>query len=240
MMRIALYLSALALAACSVDPGSDRAGALAGGIAINSVRFLPIGSAYVLKDSATPVAFLGYHAGYLCSRFLKLGLQLAPGGLTLTYRPDTQVRLPASDECALDSGSRDTIATHVFSEGAIISLVNTLGEVTDAATLVSGKMGTDSLLFYPDSGGTFSMGNFTYLDSVSPGVGELRDSLLPPCRYLNSADREQIKGDTVLIRFSWVDFDPTGEGSCSGEPHFDSTKVMPHLALRMAVPGTAK
>lgn len=235
-----LAVIAVALVACSVDPGTDRAGTLASDIRIDSVRFLPLGSRFVLRDSATPIAFLGYHAGYVCSSFLRLGLTDVPAGLPPAYRPQTQVRLPASDECPLDSGARDTAASHVFSEGSLIRLANTAGEVTDAATPVYGKPGSDSIRGVPDSGGTLSIGNVTYRNSGATGAGELILDSLPPCRYLNTADSEKPNGDTVLVRFSWVDFDPTTTDACDGPPHGDSSAVLPHHALRMAVPGTAK
>lgn len=240
MMRRALLLSILALAACSVDPGTDRAGAVADGIAIDSVRFLPIGSRFLLRDSAVPIAFLGYHAGYVCSRFLRLGLEDAPSGATPAYRPDTRVRLPASDECALDSGGRDTVVTHVFSGDSAVRLANPLGTVTDAALPVPGKMGFDSLRGLPDSLGILSNGNVTYRDSAATGTGELRLDSLPRCRYLNSADREKSKGDTLIVRYSWVDLDSTQVDYCRTSAGSDSSSVRPHRALRMMVPTTAK
>jgi hypothetical protein len=241
MIRRALYLSGLFLAACSVDPGADRAGAVADGIAIDSVRFLPIGSRFVLRDSASPIAFLGYHSGYVCSRFVRLGLQDAPSGVTPAYRPETQVRLPASDECALDSGGRDTTVTHVFSEESLIRLANPLGQVTDSALPVPGKLGFDSIRGLPDSTGALSIGNVLFRDSAASVTGELRIDSLPQCRFLNSADWEKSKGDTVLIRFSWVDLDPAAVAdACQGPLHSETSAVWPHRSLRMAVPQSAK
>jgi hypothetical protein len=241
MIRRALYLSAIVLAACSVDPGSDRPGTLAEGIAIDSVRFLPIGSRFVLRDSASPIAFLGYHAGYVCSRFLRLGLADALAGVTPAYRPETQVRFPASDECALDSGGRDTTVAHVFSGEALIRLANPLGQVTDSALPIPGKMGFDSIRGFPDSTGALSIGNVTFRDSTASGIKEVRIDSLPQCRFLNSADWEKSKGDTVMIRFSWVDLDPAAVAdACQGPLHSDSSVVGPHRTLRMAVPITAK
>jgi hypothetical protein len=225
-------LLALALAACSVDPGADRAGTVAAGIAIDSVRFLPFGSRFVLRDSASPVAFLGYHAGYLCSRFLLLGLADAPAGDPPAYRPDTRVRLPASDECALDSGGRDTTAAGIFSGGALVRLANPMGVVTDSALPVPGRLGYDSLRGIPDSSGALAAGNVLYRDSAAAGP-ELRIDSLPACRYLNSADREKRK-DTLLVRYSWVDLDPASQAdSCRGLPHSDRAAVQAHRALRM-------
>jgi len=241
MIQRAIYLSGLLLAACSVDPGADRAGALAEDIAIDSVRFLPIGSRFVLRDSASPLALLGYHAGYVCSRFLRLGLQDAPSGVTPAYRPETQVRLPASDECALDSGGRDTVVTHVFSDEALVRLANPLGQVTDSALPIPGKLGFDSIRGLPDSVGALSIGNVTFQNSTASGTGDLRIDSLPQCRFLNSSDWEKSRGDTVLIRFSWVDLDPAAVvGSCQGPLHSDSSAVRPHRSLRMAVPQSAK
>ncbi len=241
MIRRALCLSGLLLAACSVDPGADRAGAVAEDIAIDSVLFLPIGSRFVVKDSSSPIAFLGYHSGYVCSRFLRLGLQDAPSGATPAYRPETQIRLPVSDDCALDSGGRDTTVSHVFSEEALVRLANPLGEVTDSALPVPGKMGFDSIRGLPDSSGALSIGNVLFRDSAALATGALRVDSLPQCRFLNSADWEKSKGDTVLIRFSWVDLDPSAvDDACQGPLHSDSSAVRPHRSLRMGVPQTAK
>lgn len=241
MILRALYLSGLLLAACSVDPGADRPGAVAEGIAIDSVRFLPIGSRFVLRDSSSPVAFLGYHSGYVCSRFLRLDLQDVPSGVTPAYRPETQIRLPTSDDCPLDSGGRDTTVTHVFSDEALVRLANPLGQVTDSALPVPGKLGFDSIRGLPDSSGVLSIGNVLFRDSAAAAAGELRIDSLPQCRFLNSADWEKSKGDTVLIRFSWVDLDPAGVAdACLGPLHSDSSAVRPHRSLRMAVPPIAK
>lgn len=238
MMRFVPLLLGMALAACSVDPGADRTGALADGIAIDSSRFLPLGSRFVLRDSAAPIAFLGYHAGYLCSRFQRLALQDAPSGATPAYRPETQVRLPAADECALDSGGRDTVVTHSFSEGTLIRLANPLGQVTDSALLVSGRFAADSIRGLLAADKSLSAGNLTYRDSGSLGTPELRADSVPACRYLNSADWEKSKGDTLTVRLTWVTLDPAASpDSCRGPVHSDASPVRPRRLLRMGNAG---
>jgi hypothetical protein len=241
MIRNAFILTGIALAACSVDPGTDRAGTVAEGIAIDSVRFLPIGSRFVLRDSATQVAFLGYHSGYVCSRFLRLGLEDAPSGAVPAYRPETRVRLPGSDECALDSGSRDTVAPHVFSEGAIIRLANPLGVVTDSATSISGRLEADSMRGVLGADKSLSKGNLTYNDSGSSGSPELHADSVPACRYLNSADWEKSTGDTITIRLTWVTYDPVVYADvCQGPVHPVVSDVHPRRELRMRHPTASR
>lgn len=235
MKRGLLCALAVFAAACSVDPGQDRAGAEAAGIRIDSVRFLPFGSRFVLADSATDVAFLGYHAGYVCSRFLELGLADAPTGAVPAYRPVTRIRLPGGGECPVDSGGRDTVAAHVFAAGALIRLADVSGRVTDSALLVRGRIAYDSIVGVPDSAGkSFAAGKIAYRDG-GPGLpGELSADSVPACRYLNSADREPGSGDTLKIRYTWVTLDPSASpDSCRGPARPVAAPVRDHRELRM-------
>jgi hypothetical protein len=230
---LALSLALLA-AACSVDPGEDRAGTVATGIAVDSVRFLPFGSRFILRDSAVPIAFVGYHAGYACSRFLELGLKDEPEGNPPAFRPSTRVRLPGDDECALDSGARDTSAFHVFREGDSIRLATPAGIVTDTAKLVAGRPDSNSIQGVPDSNRTFTVGKLTYRDSTAMGKVLYADSV-PACMYLNSAEWAKGAGDTLAIRITWVVLDPeSAPGACEGFSHDDTIPVLPRRSLRMA------
>jgi hypothetical protein len=234
----ALALAAV-IAACSVDPDLDRAGTIANGIAIDSLRFLPLGSQYVLRDSASPIAFLGYHAGYVCSRFLDLGLQAEPQGTPRAYRPATRVRMPAGDECPLDSGARDTSATHVFAEGDSVRLATPAGTITDAAKLVSGRPDSSSIRGVPDSNRVFTAGKLTFRDTSALGRVLIADSL-PACLYLNSADWKKGGGDTITVRITWVTVDPgSGPGTCAGTGLSDTIPVLPRRALRSGSGGPA-
>jgi hypothetical protein len=240
--RVGLSLIAVALSACSVDPGTDRTGTLVAGIQVDSVRFLPIGSRFVLRDSATSIAFLGYHAGYVCSRLLRLGLADAPGGVPPAYRPETQVRLPASDECALDSGARDTTASRVFSiADDTLRLANPAGKVTDSALLVSGRLEKDSLRGVPDSNGTFTVGKLAYAKSDSASGPVLTADSVPACIYLNSAEWEKGKGDTLTVRYTWLFLDPADSpDSCQGPTHDEVLTILPRRFLRMNGPSAAQ
>jgi hypothetical protein len=229
MKRTVFAALGLAAAACSVDPGQGRAGTVATGIAIDSVRFLPFGSRFVLRDSAAPIAFLGYHAGYVCSRFLDLGLKDEPEGEPLAFRPSTRVRLPGEDECALDSGGRDTSAVHVFRDGDTIRLANSAGKITAKAELVSGRLDSNTIRGVPDSNGIFTVGKLTYRDS--PAAGKLLDAdSVPDCMYLNSAEWAKGAGDTVAVHLTWVTLDPEASaGGCEGA-RTDQILVLPKRA----------
>jgi len=232
---VGLSVIAVALSACSVDPGTDRTGTLVAGIQVDSVRFLPIGSRFVLRDSAASIAFLGYHAGYVCSRFLRLGLADAPGGIPPAYRPETQVRLPASDECALDSGARDTTASHVFASSEdTVRLANSADTVTDVAVLVSGQFKLDSLRGVPDSNSIFTVGKLTYAKSDSAAGPVLTAYSVPACIYLNSAEWEKGQKDTVTVRYTWLFLDPADSpDSCQGPTHDEVLPILPRRFLRM-------
>jgi hypothetical protein len=237
MKRFGFAALALAAAACSVDPDLDRAGTIANGIAIDSVRFLPFGSRFVLKDSASPIAFLGYHAGYACSRFLELGLGTGPEGAPPAYRPSTRVRLPAGDECPLDSGARDTSATYAFKDGDTIRLATPAGTITDSARLVAGRLDSSSIRGVPDSNRVFTAGKLTYMDSSAHGRVLVADSV-PDCMYLNSADWEKGSRDTVTVRITWVTVDAgSGPAGCADTAASDTIPVLARRALRHGTGG---
>jgi hypothetical protein len=232
-MRIAFAGLALAAAACSVDPGQDRAGTVAAGIAVDSVRFLPIGSRFVLRGSETGVAFLRYHAGYVCSRFLAAGLSEGAEGEPPAYRAALRVRLPASDECALDSGRYDTSVTRIFREDGLVRLANAAGKVTDSAPAVVGRLDSVSIRGVPDSNKAFTSGKLTYRDSSARGRTLSADSV-PECTWLNSAEWSKGTGDTVEVRLTWVTVDPAADPEeCEDAPHFDERAVLPRRALSL-------
>jgi hypothetical protein len=240
MKRTAFAALALAAAACSVDPGPDRPGTIANGIAVDSVRFLPFGSRFILRDSAVPIAFLGYHAGYVCSRFLELGLKDDPEGSPAAYRPSTRIRLPGDDECAVDSGGRDTLATHVFRVGDSIRLADPAGKITDVAELVSGRLDSNSIRGVLDSNRTFTVGKLTYRDSTAAGSILEADSV-PACMYLNTAEWSKGAGDTVVVRMTWVILDPGSEpGDCAGPARSEQIRVLPRRPWPRGAAGAAE
>ncbi len=234
MIRYAFAAFALMAAACAVDPGQERPGTVVNGIAVDSVRFLPYGSRFILRDSAAPVAFLGYHAGYVCSRFLEMGIKDAPEGEPAAYRPATRISLPGNDECALDSGGRDTSAAHVFRAGDSIRLATPAGKVTDSARLVAGRMDSNSIKGVPGKDRSFSVGKLTYRDSSASGKVLEADSV-PACMYLNTAEWAKGTGDTVAIRMTWVMVDP--ESDPNGCAHPARAERIPVLPQRAWPPG---
>ena len=235
MRRIlAAFALVSAVAACSVDPGPDRTGTVVQGIRVDSLRFLPFGSRFVPRDSSVRIAFIKYHAGYVCSRFLDLRLDDGPSGDPPAYRPYTRVSLPGSEECAIDTGGRDTIGFHVFAGDSLARLANSSGKVTDMALVVAGRLDADSIRGVLGADRAFSAGNLTYRDSSSLPGPELKADSLPACRYLNSAESEKSGKDTVVLRLTWVTLDPApGNGFCGGDPHSDSAPVRPRRSLWM-------
>jgi hypothetical protein len=231
--RFAPFIALLA-AACSVDPWGDREGTTVRDIAVDSLRFMPLGGRFVLKDSAAPIAFLGYHAGYLCAKILEMGVRDIPVGEPPAFLPSTRVRLPGNPDCAFDSGGRDTTVPHAFSGGSVIRLANSGGTLTDSALLVSGTMAFDSARGALGVAGTFTSGHFTYREASTLAPGLFFADSLPPCVRLNHADFEKnAKGDTVMVRYSWVTLDGvSAPGGCAGPAEPDSVAVAPHRPLR--------
>jgi hypothetical protein len=77
-----------ALLGCGKGVWPDRDPVIVDGIRVDSLKFLPSGSRFVLEDSLTSILFRKFRPGYLCSRILKLDAEpLSPPALPRTLRP---------------------------------------------------------------------------------------------------------------------------------------------------------
>lgn len=234
----ALALAAVlsALQGCGVGTDLDRDPATVDGIRVDSVRILPLGSRFVLADSATRLAFRRFHAGYACSRVLEMGLAAQGSGDPAVFAPKTSVRLPGSEDCALDTAGRDTAITFVFGAGpAGVRLTNSAGKATDSAAVARGKIAFDSLQgkFSPLTH-TFSLGLFTVRDSSGGKPRVLFADSLTPCQSLNHANFTAKADTSLLIRYSLIGRDSTAAAdTCHGGTHRDSIPVLPADSLSL-------
>lgn len=233
-LKIPCFLGLACLAAsCSLEPWSGREGTFAEDIRIDTLRFLPYGSRYVLRDSATPIRFIDISTGYAlgpgCASILAMGVDSIPRGTPPAYAADSRVRLPGNPEnCAVDSGGRDTTFSHVFTDGSIVRLSNSALKITDSATLVAGTMRRDSIKGIPGDALTFQVGPLTFRDSSSLAPRFLFSDTVHPCKRMNHADfwkgDSTGKGDTITVHYSWVILDPV-ETDCGGAAQRDSVPV---------------
>lgn len=224
--RAALAAIALSAAACSLDPWSGREGVIAEGIRVDSLRFTPAGSRYVLRDSAARIRLVEYRTGYAvgpaCARILALGVDSVPAGIPPAYPPVSRVQMPGNPEtCPVDSGGRDTTVTRVFRDGTVIRLANSRNAITDSALLVAGTMSFDSVKGIAGVAGTFSAGGLTFRDSSVVAPRFLFTDSVDACRRLNQAEYRkgdaEGKGDTIRVWFSWVKLDSSAvAGGCAG------------------------
>jgi hypothetical protein len=214
----------LCLAACGEGVYGDRKPTTVSNIRVESVRILPFGSRFVLADVPTRLRFLRFHAGYACSDVLRMELSPLPSGSPPVFRPDTRVSLPTTPDCALDSAGRDTTVYHVFGADLDTARVgNSSGKVTDAAQVVLGTLGQDSLIGVPGETLTLSKGPWIFRDSSSLASRMLFNDSMASCRTFNHASYSRIK-DTVRVRFSYVTLDASAApDSCNGGAHADST-----------------
>ncbi len=224
-----LSLSALAIiwaaifSGCGQSTWSDRQPAIVEGIRVDSLRFVPAHSRFVLLDSASKVLFKGYHvgyglhAGYDCIEILDMKLESLSKSQPAAFGPKTRVRLPTGVDCPLDTAGQDSLLTYVFPAGgdSIIRLRNSSGRLTDSAMLVRGRFFQDSLKGKP-SGEThvFAQGHWSFLDSTATIRRRLFVDSLGCNDFLNQGTYA-IKLDTVKVRVSWVTLD----SPCQGSPH---------------------
>lgn len=233
----ALAAAALLAAACSLEPWAGREGTIVENVRVDSLRFLPYGSRYVLRDSASPIRFqdlrTGYAVGRECARILVLAVDSIPAGTPPAFPPVTRVQMPGNPEtCAVDSGGQDDTVAHVFRAGSVIRLANSAGAITDSANLVSGTIAYDSIKGITGVAGTFSAGSLTFRDSSSLAPRFLFSDTVDGCRRLNQAEYRKGdgkgKGDTVTVRYSWVTLASAAEGpTCGGPAARDSVPVLP-------------
>jgi hypothetical protein len=217
-----------ALAGCGVGSSIDREPQIVEGIRVDSVRILPFGSRFVLRDSATRILFRKFHPGYLCSEILELDLAAAGGGNPPVFLPKSSVRLPASGDCAVDSSGRDSIIVHVFGTGLdTVRLANSAGKPTDRAEVVRGVMSFDSLQgnFSPGHP-TFMRGHLTVVDSTGGVARSLYADSLSSCQHLNQADFTP-NGDSLKVRLSLVTVDAAASAdTCRGPVHSETIPIL--------------
>jgi hypothetical protein len=221
------------LQGCGVDSSVETVPQTVDGIRVESLRFLPLGSRFVLGNAPTSILFRKYHAGYFCSEILKIELTPAPVGTPPAFQPDTRIRLPGTLDCAVDSAGRDTTIQHPFGTGMdSVRLANSLGATTDSAKVAVGAFVLDSISgkFSPLTK-TFSVGGLTVVDSSLGIPRKLFAESLTTCQFFNSANYTPVPQDTsVKIRFTVLNKDPsTVPDKCNGT-HADS------IPLQLAVP----
>jgi hypothetical protein len=219
----AFLMAFSALAGCDQSVYPDREPAVVEGIRVDSLRFLPRGTRFVLADSATQVRFVRFHPGYACTQVLTMTLARTDTGAVPTFFPSTKVRLPAAPDCPVDSGGRDSLIAHVFGAGTgAVRLANSSGAITDSAIVARGSMAFDTLNGVKGIAGTVSKGRWTLRDSSVLAPRLLFADSLSSCEFLNQADYAN-KGDTVTVRLSWVTLDAAvSPDSCRGPAHADS------------------
>lgn len=211
---VASALLAALFLACGCGEGvwPDREGQEVENIRVDTVHSLPKGGRFILRDSATAILFSGYHAGYECSRVLEMSLDSADTGSVSTYKPRTRVRLPATPDCPIDGGGRDTILTRIFSGPDTVRFANSFGAITDTAVVVRGSFSFDTIKGVPDSvTRAFRSGKWEYRDSSAVVGKEIRSDSLSSCQYLDHAEHSRPpdykQGDTITVRIALVTLD---------------------------------
>jgi hypothetical protein len=228
-LSLAAALGALALAALAVLHGCggpvypDRDPVVVENVRVDSVKFLPFGSRFVLSDSATSLRLLKVHLGYACTKVLESNVDSVPSGTPASFRAVTRILLPAAPDCAVDTVGFDTTVPHVFgADLGFVRVANSAGTVTDSARVVRGTIAFDSLKGILGIAGTVSKGSWTFRDSSVLAPRLLFGDSLPSCRYLNQADFKKSK-DTVTVHFSYVTLDSSAApDTCRGASHSDS------------------
>ena len=203
------------LSGCDQSTWSDRQAAVVEGIRIDTVRFVPAHSRFILRDSATKILFKGYHVGYgnhpgyNCTEILEMRLAPIPASQPAAFGPKTRIRLPTGLDCPIDTAGHDTLFTYVFPTGldSIIRLQNSLGKVQDSAKLVRGRMNQDSIKGVPSrETHVLSQRRWQFLDSTSLFRQRIYADSLGCGEFLNQGTFSK-KGDMVKVRVSWVTLD---------------------------------
>lgn len=227
----AAILLALLAAACSLEPWSGREGSVVENVQVDTLRFLPYGSRYILRDSATPIRHIGFRTAYAvgkdCAVILSMGVDSVPVGMPAAFPAFSRIRLPGNPEtCPIDTGGQSQVVPHTFKDGTIIRIANSALKITDSATLIRGTIAFDSIVGVTGLAETFEVNGLTFRDSSSLADRALFTDTVPPCKRLNQSDwwkgDSLGKGDTVKVRYSWVTLDAS-EG-CSGPAARDSVK----------------
>lgn len=239
-MRIFTLFIAMLAAACSLEPWSGREGTIVQNIQVDTLRFLPYGGRFILRDSATPIRHIGFRTGYKvakdCARILSMDVDSVPMGMPPAFPSVSRIQLPGNPEnCPTDTGGRQAaVFPHVFKDGTTIRLANSALKITDSSTLVRGTISFDSIKGVTGAASTFPVGGLLFRDSSSIANRFLFTDTVPPCKRLNHADYWKGdslgKGDTVMVRYSWVTLDAS-EG-CAGPATRDSVPASRRRAYR--------
>lgn len=230
-MAVAASLALLALGACGIEVWPDRESAVVENIRVDRVATFPEGSRFILRDSLTPILISGYHAGYLCSEILEMGLD---SGLTgndrPTFRPRTRVRLPEVPDCPLETAGRDTSITRVFGAGMdTVWFANSSDLITDSAAVVTGRIAYDTIRGVPAGVvSEFEIGRWRYQDSTIQG-SILRADSLTSCEFPDWAEVSRPPGykagDTVMVRIALITLDSAASPDSCGGLRVDSLMV---------------
>jgi hypothetical protein len=227
MAITAAMLASAAMQACGVGSEIDRPAQSVSGIRVDSLKILPSGSRFILRDSAVRIRMGKFYPGYACSEILALGLDSIAAGSPPAYAPLTRVRLPASAECAVDTLGRDSVLTRVFREQAgWIRLANSSGTITDSAQVVPGSISRDSLIgkFSADTH-TFSQGAYTVVDSSVQAQRSLYADSLVCGQSLNQAEYAT-HGDSLRVRLTVVTLDSAARpDTCRGHTHPETITI---------------
>lgn len=238
----AAFLFALLAAACSLEPWSGREGSVVENVQVDTLRFLPYGGIYILRDSTTPIRHIGFRTAYKvgkdCSVILSMGVDSVPVGMPPAFPAVSRIRLPGNPEtCVIDTGGQTKVIPHTFKDGTTIRIANSALKITDSATLVRGKIAFDSIKGVTGLAGTYSVGGMLFRDSSSLAERFLFSDTVPSCKRLNQADfwkgDSLGKGDTIMVRYSWVTLDAS-EG-CSGPAARDSVRIGKRRAFRAGI-----
>ena len=208
----------LLIMACGVGSESDRDATVVSGLRIDSLKIIPDGSRFCLRDSLTRVLFKGVHLGFACSQVLEMDLD-SPTGSPAAYGPLARLRLPAAPDCPIDTIGRDSVVTHAFrSPEAWLRVANSSGKITDSARLVAGKLAFDSLTGKFDTTfHLFSSGHFSVTDSGAGRPRALYMDTLACGQYLNQGEYIP-QGESLKVRLSIVTLDAdAAPDSCRGE-----------------------
>jgi hypothetical protein len=224
----AALLGICLIASCSLDEYPDRDPLVVESAPVDSLEFLPPGVRHLLADSASRVLVAGYRPGYACTEITAMDLERRAGWDPPGFTARVGFRLPAEPTCPLLDSARDSVVEMRFgeSDGPVVRLLDSTGQVLDQAELVRGTLSSDSLV-HVSPALTAAKGRFTYRDSSGFLGRQLFADSLGPCERLNHAVFAE-RRDTTVVRYSWITLDPAfAPDSCSGAPRQDTLTPLP-------------
>lgn len=219
---------------CGVHQYDNREGTIATNIRIDSLQFVPQGTRFILADSSTAIRFKGIHLGFLCSEILKLGFDSTFDLNTLVLTPISQIRLPAEPSCAIDTTQhRDSIFKLIFKEGnkpISVVLQNSSNSVTASATILRGKIFTDSIdtvLSPTNNSLTIKSGkdSIFFQDTLGVLKRQLIAKTVSSCLFLHQATLVKKDSMSTKVRYSWILKDSTLAQNKCHEKHNDTIAV---------------